>query len=172
MAAGKKSLWQNYPSRVDIFLYLLGLITLLVVAQLTPVLSVKKFVFWKSSYSLWSGMIGLFRDRHYVLAVILLVFSILFPFTKLVVLTSLWVGRFSDAQRRNVLKWLERLGRWSMLDVFVVAMVVVIAKTGGALQASPRLGIYLFATAVLLSMILTRYIHHLALKLSKKQMAE
>ncbi len=162
MALRRKSLWQNYPKRVDIFVYLVLLMALLIAAQLTPVLSIKKFVFWKSSYSLWSGMIGLFRDRHYGLAVILLVFSILFPFTKLAVLMILWVGRFTDARRQDVLKWLERLGRWSMLDVFVVAMIVVIAKTGGALQARPRLGIYLFAAAVLLSMVLTRYIHRLA----------
>ena len=162
MALSRKSLWQSYPKRADIFVYLVLLMGLLVTAQLTPVLSIKKFVFWKSSYSLWSGMIGLFGDQHYGLAVILLVFSILFPFTKLAVLMSLWVGRFTDAQRQDVLKWLERLGRWSMLDVFVVAMIVVIAKTGGALQAQPRLGIYLFAAAVLLSMVLTRYIHRLA----------
>ncbi len=162
MSTRKKSLWQSYPARLDIFLYLLALMGLLLAAQLTPVLSIKKFVFWKSSYSLWSGMIGLFHDRHYGLAIILLVFSILFPFTKLAVLMALWVGRFTDARRQDVLKWLERLGRWSMLDVFVVAMIVVIVKTGGALQAQPRLGIYLFASAVLLSMVLTRYIHHLA----------
>ncbi len=162
MSRRKTSLWQSYPARPDIVLYLLALMALLLAAQLTPVLTIKKFVFWKSSYSLWSGMIGLFRDRHYGLAIILLVFSILFPFTKLAVLMALWVGRFTDARRQDVLKWLERLGRWSMLDVFVVAMIVVIAKTGGALQARPRLGIYLFAAAVLLSMVLTRYIHHLA----------
>lgn len=162
MSTRKKSLWQSYPARADIFVYLVALMGLLLTAQMTPVLSIKKFVFWKSSYSLWSGMIGLFADRHYGLAIILLVFSILFPFAKLAVLTALWVGRFTDARRQDVLKWLERLGRWSMLDVFVVAMIVVIAKTGGALQAKPRVGIYLFAAAVLLSMVLTRYIHHLA----------
>lgn len=52
MSTQKKSLWQSYPARTDIFLYLLALIGLLLTAQLTPVLSIKKFVFWKSSYSL------------------------------------------------------------------------------------------------------------------------
>jgi paraquat-inducible protein A len=164
----RKSLWDHYPKRVDILIYLVLLLGLLISAQCLPVLSVKKFVFWKSQYSLWSGTIGLFRDQHYSLGLILLVFSIIFPFAKLVSLLVLWCGKFTDDQRLRAFKWLEILGRWSMLDVFVVAMIVVIAKSGGALKASPKIGIYLFATAVLLSLVLTVHIRSLARRLSPK----
>lgn len=164
----RQSLWGHYPRRVDILVYLVLLLGLLITAQCLPVLSIKKFVFWKSQYSLWSGTIGLFRDQYYVLGLILLVFSIIFPFAKLCALLILWCGKFTDAQRLRVFKWLELLGRWSMLDVFVVAMIVVIAKSGGALQASPKIGIYLFAVAVLLSLVLTIHIRSLARRLSPK----
>ncbi len=164
----RKSLWQHYPKRVDIFIYLILLLGLLITAQCLPVLSIKKFVFWKSQYSIWSGTIGLFRDQHYGLGAILLVFSIIFPFGKICALLTLWCGKFSENQRLRVFKWLEILGRWSMLDVFVVAMIVVIAKTGGALKASPKIGIYLFAVAVLLSLVLTVHIRQLARRVSPK----
>lgn len=164
----RKSLWQYYPRRVDIIIYLLLLLGLLVTAQCLPVLAIKKLVFWKSQYSLWSGTIGLFRDQHYGLGVILLTFSIFFPFAKLCTLLILWCGKFTDDQRIRAFKWLEILGRWSMLDVFVVAMIVVIAKSGGVLQASPKIGIYLFAVAVLLSLIVTVYIRSLARRVSPK----
>jgi paraquat-inducible protein A len=165
----RKSLWQHYPGRVDILLYLLALLGLLVTAQCLPVLSIKKFVFWKSSYSLWSGTIGLFRDQYYGLGAILFTFSILFPFTKLVILLVLWCGQFTDRQRLKVFKWLEYLGRWSMMDVFVVAIIVVIAKSGGALQATPKIGIYFFTTAIILSLVLTMYIRQLARRISRKK---
>lgn len=163
----RKSLWQHYPRRWDILVYLLAVLTLLVTAQCLPVLAIKKFVFWKSSYSLWSGTIGLFRSGHFGLGAILFTFSILFPFAKLVILLALWCGHFTQQQRMKVLKWLEFLGRWSMLDVFVVAIIVVIAKSGGALQASAKLGIYFFATAIILSLLLTMHIQKLAKRLGK-----
>ncbi len=170
--APRKSLWEFYPNRVDIPVYLILLLGLLITAQCLPVLSIKKFVFWKSQYSLWSGTIGLFRDQHYSLGVILLTFSIFFPFAKLCTLLVLWCGKFTDDQRLRAFKWLEILGRWSMLDVFVVAMIVVIAKSGGALQASPKIGIYLFAVAVLLSLVVTVYIRTLARRVSTSKVQE
>ena len=160
--AKRKSLSQYYPKRWDIVVYLILLLGLLITAQCLPVLSIKKFVFWKSQYSLWSGTIGLFRSGNYVLGSILLTFSIFFPFAKLCILLVLWFGKFTDDQRLRVFKWLEILGRWSMLDVFVVAMIVVIAKSGVAMKASPKIGIYLFAIAVLLSLVVMVYIGSLA----------
>ncbi len=163
----RKSLWQYYPNRWDIPAYLCAVLGLLITAQCLPVLAVKKFVFWKSSYSLWSGTIGLFRSGHFGLGSILFTFSILFPFAKLVILLALWCGHFTQEQRLKALKWLEFLGRWSMMDVFVVAIIVVIAKSGGALQASPRIGIYFFATAIILSLLLTMYLQKLARRQKK-----
>ena len=163
----RKSLWQHYPRRWDIPAYLLAVLGLLVTAQCLPVLAIKKFVFWKSRYSLWAGTIGLFRSGHFGLGAILFTFSILFPFAKLVILLVLWCGHFTQEQRLKVLKWLEFLGRWSMMDVFVVAIIVVIAKSGGALQASPRIGIYFFATAIILSLLLTMHIKNLAQRLGR-----
>ncbi len=164
----RKSLSEYYPKRVDIVVYLVLLLGLLITAQCLPVLSVKKFVFWNSQYSLWSGTIGLLRGGHYGLGLVLLTFSIFFPFAKLCILLVLWFGKFTDDQRLRAFKWLEILGRWSMLDVFVVAMIVVIAKSGGALKASPKIGIYLFAIAVLLSLVVTVHIRSLARRVSPK----
>ena len=64
--------------------------------------------------------------------------------------------------------WLEVLGRWSMLDVFVVAIIVVIAKSGGALEARPQIGIYLFASAVLASLLMTYQLRSLARRAAGK----
>jgi len=167
MASTRKSLWQYYPRRFDVVLYILALIGLLIKAQLTPVIQLKKFIFWKDDYSIWSGTVGLYHDHYYDLAAILFIFSIVFPFAKLAVLLVIWMWKFSDKNRQKVFRWLEVLGHWSMLDVFVVALLVVVAKAGSALQATPQLGIYLFAIAVVLSMFLTTYIRYLARRVSR-----
>jgi paraquat-inducible protein A len=55
------------------------------------------------------------------------------------------------------------LGKWSMLDVFVIAVTIVIVKVGGSFaKAEPRPGLYVFSLAVFLSMILTGRVHKLA----------
>ena len=168
MSHDATSLWQKNPRRWDVPLCLLGCLVLLIIAQVTPVLSIKKFVFWKDDYSLFSGTIGLFRDRHYGLALLIFFFSILFPFAKIVTLYVLWFVRFSNRRRLRLLFWLEVLGRWSMLDVFVVAIIVVIAKSGGALEARPLIGIYLFAGAVLASLLMTYQLRSLARRAAGK----
>jgi len=167
MASTRKSLWQFYPWRYDVVVYIFALIGLLIKAQLTPVIQLKKFIFWKSDYSIWSGTVGLFQDHYYDLAAILFIFSIIFPFAKLATLLVIWMWKFSDKDRQRVFRWLEILGHWSMLDVFVVALLVVIAKTGTVLETKPEAGIYLFAVAVLLSMVLTTYIRYLARRVSR-----
>ncbi len=165
MAGKNNSLREQYPKRVDIPVYLVLLLGLLITSQCLPVISIKEFVFWKDKYSLWSGMIGMFEHQQYMLGFIILVFSIIFPITKLCSLLVLWFGEFTDDQRKYALKWLEILGRWSMLEVFVVGIIVVISKSGAALDASPKIGIYLFAIAVLLSLAMALYIHRLARQL-------
>jgi paraquat-inducible protein A len=61
----------------------------------------------------------------------------------------------TDEQRKKVLFWLKILGKWSMLDVFVVAIVIVAVKFGLMAKAEPRAGVYVFGAAILLSMFLT-----------------
>src|SRR5580658_4106648 len=117
MAASRKSLREFYPRRYDVVVYILLLIGLLIKAQLTPVIQLKKFVFWKDSYSIWSGTVGLVQGHYYTLAAVLFIFSIVFPFVKLAILLVIWLWRFSDKDRQKVFHWLEMLGHWSMLDV-------------------------------------------------------
>jgi paraquat-inducible protein A len=48
--------------------------------------------------------------------------------------------------------------KWSMLDVFVVALLVVSVKLGSLAQAHVELGIYAFAASVVLTMLLAAWI--------------
>lgn len=134
---------------------------LLVAATLTlawglflPLLYVEKW-FWDSQYSVVSGIAGLWEDGELLLAFVLLCFSVVFPIAKLGVLWRLWFRPVPREQHERWLARLEMLGRWSMLDVFAVAILVVAAKLGVLASVEPRAGVYVFGAAVLLSMAAT-----------------
>lgn len=88
-------------------------------------------------------------------------FSIVFPFVKLAALAIIWLVRLSDEKRLQLLHWLGLLGKWSMLDVFVVAILIVLVKLGPVARIEPRLGVYVFALAILASMMVTVYVDRL-----------
>lgn len=121
---------------------------------------------WKSSYSVWAGVVALWNQQHYLLALVIFFFSMVFPFFKLLALAVIWFARLGSAQRAALLHWLELLGKWSMLDVFAVAILVVLVKLGPLANVQPRQGVYFFTAAIFSSMLTTMYITRLARKSS------
>jgi paraquat-inducible protein A len=165
MAHTKRSLRQFYPKRIEVPFAILLTSLLLISGLAMPVLTVQnKLLFWEegNTFSILSGVLSLFRENHYFLATFVFFFSVIFPLGKLLTLLTIWMVKLGDFQRETMLRWLEALGKWSMLDVFVVAVLVVVVKLDSLANATPRNGIYIFAVAILLSMALTFYIDKLA----------
>lgn len=143
---------------------ILASFVLLVIALSLPLMTVEKLVFWKNEYSVIEGVRGLWDQGQYALAVILFFFSIVFPTLKLAMLGVIWTIRLAERRRQALLQWLGILGKWSMLDVFVVAILIVLVKLGPLARVQPRRGVYWFAAAILLSMITSMYVDSLAQK--------
>jgi paraquat-inducible protein A len=158
----KQSLSQRYPWRVEVPLLILLSAATLIVGLSLPLMKVEKLVFWKNEYSVFKGVVSLMQDNQIPLALILFFFSMVFPFVKLISLLILWWARWSDAKRKRVLRWLEILGRWSMLDVFAVSILIVLVKLGPLAQVQPQAGLYVFCAAILASMGTTMYVEYLA----------
>ena len=119
-------------------------------------------MFWKSRYSIWQGVVALWHQQERGLAAVLFVFSIIFPIVKLAGLWILWFWRMREADRARLLRGLSALGRWSMLDVFIVAIMIVLVKLGPLAKVEPRVGVYVFAAAILCSMVTTMYVERVA----------
>lgn len=119
-------------------------------------------MFWKSSYSVWAGVVELWRQGEATLALIVFFFSIVFPLVKLTALAILWFVRLPEDGRSRLLHWLGLLGKWSMLDVFVVAILIVLVKLGPLARVEPRAGVYVFSAAILASMLTAMYVERLA----------
>lgn len=127
-----------------------------------PLLRIEKMLFWKNEYSVATGVFGLFEDRQYLLAAVVFFWSVVFPIGKLVLLVWLWFGRSDAKQRAFVLRWLDKVSRWSMLDVFIVAVLIVALKLGPIASVTVEPGLYVFAGAVVLLMLLGAWIENLA----------
>lgn len=140
-------------------LLLLATLGLLLVGLTWPVLTLEKFYFFANTVSLWSALLQLIAEQEWGLVAILGLFSVVFPILKILWLFVLWnLEPAGGAGHRRHLHWLAVFARWSMLDVFVVALLVVSVKLGALAQARVELGIYAFAASVLLTMALSGWI--------------
>ena len=162
-----QSLRNRYPWHLEVPLLLVASIVLLVIGLSLPLMEVEKKMLWKvwkNEYSVFSGTLSLARQGQLFLAAILFFFGLVFPFGKLAALAVLWFMPMAEKNREKVLRWLSVLGKWSMLDVFVVSILIVLVKLGSVVQIIPRGGVYVFAMAILVSMITNLYLGRLARK--------
>ena len=98
---------------------------------------------------------NLWKDKYYFLSVIIFFFSVILPIVKLTTLFVIWSVRLKNNQRKWLLYGLGFLGKWSMLDVFVTAIIIVSVKLGALASAKAEIGIYFFGIAIMFAMLVT-----------------
>lgn len=162
MVQSDGSLWRTNRKAWDVPAAIALSAGLLAAGLCLPVMKVEKLIFWESSYTLVSGSINLARDGDWFLACVLFTFSVLFPIAKLGALALVWFRPMDPRALERRLGVIGQLGKWSMLDVFVVAFLVVLTKSKalGGISAQP--GLYVFSAAVVLSMLVTMRVERLA----------
>jgi paraquat-inducible protein A len=111
--------------------------------------------------TIFSGIVALWQDGMWAISAIVFVASILIPLLKLVGLTwLLFAVRHGPPPRARGLtrlySVLDFIGRWSMLDVFLVAFLAGAVQFGVLATVEPRSGIVAFAIAVVLTVLATR----------------
>ena len=126
-------------------------------------MSVRTLLILYDEVSILRGAERLFEDGEYLLFLVVVVFTVIFPAVKLLLAYLVWT-RFhvDDPRLASALGRIETLGKWSMLDVFVVALVVVIITVSLVSDVAVHPGLYVFTAAVLLSMVAVRRIAMLA----------
>lgn len=101
----------------------------------------------------------LYERGDWFLVVMITAFTILFPVSKYLALGVVLTQR--DPARSRWLTWIKNLGQWSMGDVFVVALVVVIVRINSGfanVEVGVRPGLYVFAASVLTSMFVSTFL--------------
>lgn len=132
---------------------------MLVPANLLPVLSTNLGGQLRDD-TILSGIIALADDGLWAISAIVFVASIAIPVLKLAGLGWLVFAarRHAPVNRRGLTRMYHRLafiGRWSMLDVFLVAFLTGTVQFGALSTIEPRPGIVAFAAAVVLTVLAT-----------------
>lgn len=131
----------------------LGALILYFPAILLPILEIEKLGHHHVS-SLLGGTIDLILHGNLFVGFVVLFFSIVLPFVKLVALLEL--SRIGLTHRQNrawTYRVVEWTGRWSMMDVLLLALLVTLVKLGDlvAFQLGPA--VFAFVLCVVMSMI-------------------
>ncbi|RDD61959.1 paraquat-inducible protein A [Ferruginivarius sediminum] len=140
-------------------------LAMLVAGWTLPLMTVSTFVWLDDSVSLLDTVVALWREGEWLLFAVVALFAVAFPLAKL--LAGLWLWYRVDARAPalpRALGVLDLLGRWAMLDVFVVALLVVALKASLISEVTLHAGLYVFTAAVLLSIALTQRLRAMARK--------
>ncbi|MEM9532409.1 MAG: paraquat-inducible protein A [Pseudomonadota bacterium] len=111
-----------------------------------------------SDATIIGGVTALLHHGSYVVAAVVFIASILVPVSKFVVIAwlarSIQRGSMEDDHRRHLAhQAIELVGRWSMIDVFVVAALAALIQLGSIMTIKPGAGIIAFALSVGMTML-------------------
>ncbi len=137
--------------------YLFTAIVLFVPANVLPIMVTSEFGSSKPS-TILEGVVLLWHHGSYPTALVIFIASVLVPMAKVMALLLLcWsVVRRSPhrvQERKRLLALTELVGRWSMVDVFVVALLVALVQLAGVLTVAPGPAALAFCGVVLFTML-------------------
>ncbi len=148
--------------RIIINLATVCTLTLFIVSLFSPLFTLEKFYFFDNTVSLITALMELLDKREIILFLVILLFSIVFPIFKLLLTLYLWNTTCGQLAQKWV-HFIHEYGKWSMLDVFVVALMVVSIKLQALANMQIHYGFYLFFISVMASLVIsavsTKYIN-------------
>ncbi len=105
-----------------------------------------------------SGVIHLFQGGMWFIGLVVFVASILVPILKLLIISYLLKSVYKQQQthrkvRQKLYKLTEFVGRWSMVDVFVITLLVALVQFGIIMNIRPEPAALAFAAVVVLTML-------------------
>ena len=111
-----------------------------------------------SENTVWQGCVKLYRAGDPTIALIVFLASVIIPFLKLLGLFFLAATsrRPSPRWRRartRLYRFIDSIGRWAMLDVFALAVMVALVRLQGLASVVPGSGALAFAGVVVLTLL-------------------
>ena len=126
-------------------------------ANLYPIMQVTSFGY-KQSDTILSGVIYLFLHGMWPLAFIVLVASFVVPVLKILLLLALVYSvqtrsQWRPRERARLYRVVEVVGRWSMVDVYVVTILVALVHLGSLATVDVERGAFFFGAVVVLTLL-------------------
>jgi paraquat-inducible protein A len=127
-------------------------------ANMLPVTITSSFPGDEQHDTIMSGIVYFWTSGSWVVAAIIFIASFVVPLFKLAVMILLLItvqrrSRWQLLQRTRLYRLVDLIGRWSMLDVFVVSLLSGLVQIRGFAEVHPGPGIAAFAAVVILTML-------------------
>jgi paraquat-inducible protein A len=118
-----------------------------------PAIRFTTVLVWTNQHSVATIIWALWQNEEFFLCFVIFMFSICFPLMKLFYLLTLVTSPDMPAEFRNrSISAMEWLGRYSMTDVMVLALMIFYINASGYSEATVLPGIYFFAASALMTM--------------------
>lgn len=132
-------------------------VILYIPANVLPVMSTAS-VLGHESHTLLGGIHELWSSGSWELALIVFIASIAVPLLKVAALALLAAtahrrSRWRQRERAALFRLVETVGHWSMLDVFVVVLLVAMVRFGILATVAPEAGLLAFGGVVIATML-------------------
>ena len=123
-------------------------------ANLLPILRVDSIT-GDSTNTIMGGVVQFWQQADYPVAIIIFTASVMIPVLKIISIVALCLAARSGnrpGRMTRLYRITEFIGRWSMVDVFVVAILVAVVQLGSTISIHPGAGALSFAAVVVLTM--------------------
>lgn len=126
-------------------------------ANVYPIMAVTSFGKTQAD-TILSGVIYLFVHGMWPLALIVFVASVVVPVLKLIGLTALVISvqrksQWRPRERARLYRIVEVVGRWSMVDIYVVTILVALVHLGSLASVEAEIGSFFFGAVVVLTLL-------------------
>lgn len=151
------SLYFRKPGSVSrCWALLLSAYILYIPANLLTIMETGSFFSYRKD-TIISGVFELWRTGSWTIAIIVFIASVTIPLLKLFSLTLLLVSvqrrsKWHPKQRTRLYRLVELVGRWSMLDIYVVALLAALVQLGSMATVKAGPGALAFGAVVVLTM--------------------
>lgn len=115
----------------------------------------------ESHSTIIDGVIYMWQEGDYPVALVIFTASVVIPVLKILALS--WLCYFALSIRNKAIKecvamhklytMVEFIGRWSMIDVFVVSVISALIRNGEMMAVYPYIGVVFFASVVVVTMV-------------------
>jgi paraquat-inducible protein A len=134
--------------------FTLSALALYLPANLLPIMRFQYFGAVQTN-TIWQGVQNLWRGHMHLVAIVVFLFSLAAPFLKLVMLLGVIRPAATErgrALQRRLYILLRVIETWSMLDIFLLAILVALVKLGQLANVDAQMGALAFTLMVIFSL--------------------
>ena len=149
--------WRKPNSISRTWALIIAAFILYIPANVLPIMTTRTLL-GSQDDTIMSGVIYLWTSGSWPLAALVFFASITVPLMKLIALTLLVISvqiksRWQPVQRTRLYRLVEFVGRWSMLDIYVVTILVALVQLQALAAITPGPGAVAFGAVVVLTMV-------------------